>query len=202
MVFSAPKHNSLDVKVGVHVGDTFSYALMGTATGPVPDSINPDFGIYNATLYYNVTVTAINGTKVTLDTNWMLRNGTSFDSPQTIDLASGITSDVNGFYPLYPADMTANETVYPHVYQGVKVNGTDTITYTSGARDSNYYVATGLLYYSQDPTHSTQCSTYDQINFDKQTGMLTDMIDAKDYNNPVLNTEVIWTLTATNAWDF
>ncbi len=73
-----------------------------TATGPVPDTINPDFGIYNATQYYKVTVTAINGTKVTLDTDWVFRNGTNFDSPQTIDLASGIMSDAKRVLPSLP----------------------------------------------------------------------------------------------------
>jgi len=203
VVFSGQKQQQTEASiVGVKVGEFFTYALSGQANGPVPSTISSDFSIYNDTSFYNVTVTAINGTTVTLDTDWVLQNGTSIDSPQTIDVASGILSDQNGFYALYPAEMYINETIYPHVYQGVWVNGTDQTTYSSGARDTNYYTATGLLYYSQDPTHSTQCSTYDQINFDKQTGMLTDLVSIRDYNNPVVSTEIIWSLTDTNAWTY
>ena len=199
VLFSGQKH-PVTVTVGVKVGDTFTYALSGLSDGPVPSTVSADFGIYNETSYYKVTVTAVNGTRVALDTDWVLRNGTSIDAPQTIDVASGILSDQGGFYALYPADMKTNQTVYPHVYQGVWINGTSQMTYAGGTRDANYYTATSLLYYSQDPTHSTQCATYDQIQFDKQTGMLTGMISIRDYNNPVLSTEIIWTLTNTNAW--
>ncbi|HKM59357.1 MAG TPA: hypothetical protein VJY36_00640 [Candidatus Bathyarchaeia archaeon] len=201
VVLSNPKQSTATTtKVGVQVGDTFTYALSGSSSGPVPDTISSDFGIYNATQYYKVTVTAINGTRVTLDTDWVLRNGTKFESPQTIDLASGILSDQSGFYPLYPADMNANQTIYPHLYQGVHINGTITTTYSGGTRETNYYTATSLIYYTQDPTGSTQGSTYDQVYFDKQTGMATSIVAITDYNNPVISTEIIWTLTSTNAW--
>jgi len=187
-------------KVGVKVGDYFSYELTGEANGPVPSTISPDFSIYNNTDYYKVTVTAIEGTKVTLDTVWAFKNGTTVNNPQTIDLASGILTDQNGFYALYPADMVKNQLVYPHVYSGVWVNGTDPLDYSSGSRQINYYTATGTLYYSQDPTHSTQCSTWDQVSWDKTTGMLTNLISARNYNNPQLSTEILWTLTSTNLW--
>jgi hypothetical protein len=96
VVLSKPKQ-AATIKVGVHVGDTFTYALSGSSSGPVPDTISSDFGIYNGTQSYIVTVKAVNGTRVTLDTDWALRNGTNFDSVQSIDLASGILSDQNGF---------------------------------------------------------------------------------------------------------
>jgi hypothetical protein len=199
-VFSNQKHPLVTAKVGVNVGDTFTYSLSGLSSGSVPSSINPDFSIYNETSYYKVTVTAINGTRVTLDTNWVFRNGTNVESPQTIDLASGILSDLSGFYPLYPSGMNANQTIYPHVYRDVIVNGTSPEPYASGQRETNYYTLENLFYNTQDPTGSTQVSTYDQVYFDRQTGMLTSLVDIKDYNNPELSTEVIWTLTNTNVW--
>jgi hypothetical protein len=201
-LYPKPRQSVLTTKVGVKVGDYFTYSLSGWASGPVPSTISTDFSIYNDTSYYKVTVTAINGTKVTLDTDWVLNNGTSIDNPQTIDLASGILSDQNGFYALYPAGMNANQTIYPHVYQDVWVNGTDHIPYTSGTRASNYYSVTFPIYYTQDPTHSTMGYTSDQINFDRDTGMLTDLYSATDYNNPEIETKVVWELTGTNAWTF
>jgi len=200
LTYSDKKSNPVLAKVGVSVGNTFTYSLSGLSSGSVPSTISADFSIYNDTSYYKVTVTAINGTKVTLDTDWVLRNGTSIDSPQTIDLASGITTVEGGFYALYPADMTANETIYPHMYQNVWINSTKPASYTGGTRETNSYTATGLIYYTQDPTGSTQGSFYDQINFDRNTGMLTSLLDITDYNNPELSTEIIWTLTSTNAW--
>lgn len=200
MTYSNRKNNLVLAKVGVSVGDYFTYSLSGLSNGPVPSTVSTDFSIYNDTSYYNVTVTAINGTKVTLETDWVLQNGTSIDSSQTIDLASGITTVEGGFYALYPANMNANETVYPHVYQDVWINGTQSTSYTGGARETNYYTATGLIYYTQDPTGSTQGSFYDQIYFDRSTGMLTGLIDITDYNNPELSTEIVWTLTSSNAW--
>lgn len=194
------KNNPTGVIVGVKVGDYFTYSLTGEATGPVPSTVTTDFSIYNDTSYYKVTVTAINGTTVYLDTDWVFLNGTTVNSPQTIDLASGIMSDQNGFYGLYPADMKVNETIYPHVYQDVWVNGTQPITWSSGVRETNYYTTSSLLYYSLDPTMSTQCSTYDDIAFDKTTGILTSLVAISDYNNPELQTTIIWSLTDTNAW--
>lgn len=202
VVFSTQnKSTPVLAKVGVQVGDYFTYSLQGYSDGAVPSTVSTDFGIYNATDYYKVTVTGINGTVVTLDTDWVLNNGTSIDTSQTIDLASGITSAEGGFYALYPADLNVNQTIYPHVYQNVWVNTTAPQEYASGTREIDSYTATGLLYYTQDPTYSTQCSTYDQVSFDRATGMLTTLMDIRDYNNPELSTEILWTLTSTNAWD-
>ena len=190
------------VKVGVRVGDYFTYSLRGTATGPVPDTISSDFTIYNDTSYFKVTVTGINGTKITLDTEWALKNGTTIPGPQTIDLASGILGNNNGFYALYPADMSANQTIYPHLYRNVWINGTEPTQYNSGPREANYYSTSEQIYYTQDPTHSTYGSVYTQINFDKATGMLTDLFSETAYNNPQLETTITWSLSDTNAWPY
>ena len=92
------------VKVGVQVGDTFTYSLSGTSTLTGLDAVDtPNFGQYNATDYYKITITGIDKTNVTMDTVWKFLNGTEIDTPQRLDIANGNKSDTNGFWALYPA---------------------------------------------------------------------------------------------------
>lgn len=189
--------------VGVKVGDWFTYSMLGTSTGPVPSNLVSDFGMYNATQSYTVKVVAINGTTITIDANWVFNNGTSLASSEIIDLQTGdLTNNTANFWGIYPTDLNTGNYIYPHVYSETTVNGTDTQTYPSGARTTDYYSVSTLLSDSNDPTGSTECSAYDQIYFDRATGFLTSLENINDYNNPVVTTIITWTLVSTNAWQF
>src|ERR1017187_2368170 len=62
--------------VGVNVGDTFTYKLRGDSVLFSSDTTTPAYlSEYNNTDYYQVTITGISGTQVSLNTLWRLTNG-------------------------------------------------------------------------------------------------------------------------------
>ncbi|MGA2387192.1 MAG: hypothetical protein ABSG33_11765 [Candidatus Bathyarchaeia archaeon] len=187
--------------VGVKVGDTFTYSITGSSSGPVSNLDYPGFYQLNDTQYYNVTVTGIQGDSVTLKTDWVFVNGTDISQQQTIDLSNGVMSDENGFSFLYPSNLKVNDPIYPKMNYTVPVNATLTQSYDSGARDTVYYWASTTEAYQLDPTQSTERYLYDQVWFDRQTGMLTSFSEIQEYNNPALELEVIYTLTYSTVWN-
>ncbi len=64
----------------------------------VPNSINPGFYQLNETQSYKVTIEAIHGDSVTLETDWVLQNGTDVSKQQTVNLSDGYKSDEYGFF--------------------------------------------------------------------------------------------------------
>ena len=187
--------------VGVKVGDTFTYSITGSSSGPVPNSLYPGFYQLNDTQYYNVTVTGIQGESVTLKTDWVFINGTDISQQQTIDLSTGAVTDPLGFSFLYLSNLKVNDLIYPKMSSMVPINATITQTYASGARESLYYWGTSTQALTSDPTQSTKRVLYDQIWFDRQTGMLTVFSEIQEYNNPYLEIEVIYSLTSSNVWN-
>jgi hypothetical protein len=185
---------------GVQVGDTFTYSITGSCSNPVPSIDYPGFYQLNQTQYYKVTITGVEGNTVTLKTDWVFNNGTDVQQQQTIDLSNGMMTNQNGFWGLYPANLKVSDPIYPY-NSTVPVNATLTQAYTSGNRALDYYGVSTTQYYSLDPTQSTQRTLYDEVYFDKQTGILTNFNEIQEYNNPQLELEVIYYLTSTNVWD-
>lgn len=191
--------NSNTSLVGVQVGDTFTYNITGSASDSVPNSIYPGFYQLNQTKYYKVAVTGIEGDAVSLQVDWVFVNGTDISQQQTIDIATGMATNLYSFTFLYPANLKVNSMIYP-VNSTVPVNATITQTYASSTRESCYYHVSTTQYYAQDPTQSTQRVLYDEVYFDRQTGMLTSFSELQVYNNPQLEVQVIYTLTNSNVW--
>jgi hypothetical protein len=186
--------------VGVQVGDTFTYNITGSSSDPVPNTDYPGFYELNETQYYKVAVIGIEGPSVMLTTDWVFKNGTDVKQQQTIDLIDGMITDQYGFSFLYPANLKVNDPIYP-VNNTVLVNETLTQTYASGPRGSGYYHVSTTEYYANDPTQSTQRQLYDEVYFDRQTGMLTSFDELQVYNNPEIELEVIYTLTSSTVWN-
>jgi len=187
--------------VGVHVGDTFIYSVTGSSSDTVPNVDYPGFYDLNNTQYYKVVVTGIQGSAVTLQTDWVFINGTDIPQQQTIDLSNGLMTDQTAFWGLYPANLKPNDQIYPHMNETVPINGTQTQPYTSGARVSNWFTQETTQYLGTDPTQSTMRYLYDEIFFDQKTGIMTNLQDIETFNNPELQLEVIWSLTNSTEWN-
>lgn len=200
-VYSNQKHTSTLAKVGVHVGDSFTYSITGSCSGVVPNVDYPGFYQLNDTQYYTVTVTDIHGDSVTLKIDWVFVNGTDIPQQQTIDLGIGSMTDTSGFSFLYPSNLKVNDPIYPHMSSKVPVNETLTQTYASGSRESAYFHVSTTQAYTQDPTKTTERYLFDQIYFDRQTGMLTSFSEIQEYNNPQLELEVIYNLRSSTVWN-
>ncbi len=130
VVVYATQFSGSPIKVGVHVGDTFTYKLTGVSNLTSPDAVTPDgFSIYNDTKDYTVTVTGISGTRVTLNTVWDLQNGTQFVNPQTIDISNGNRTDASGFWAIYPSNLNKNDLISPKGFDKQIVNDTQPQSY-------------------------------------------------------------------------
>jgi hypothetical protein len=193
------------IKVGVHVGDTFTYKLTGVSNLTSPDAVTPDgFSIINNTKDYTITVTGISGTNVTLNTVWELLNGTKIPvNPQTIDISNGYRTDTSelGFWALYPSNLNKGDLLSPKGGDKQVVNDTQPQSYATSTRLRNFWQIQGEFQDTRDPTGNTQRFEYDAIYFDRQTGMLAYLENHQYYNNPQYDLTITWQLVSSNVWD-
>ena len=92
------------VSSGLKVGETFTYNIMDLSTlyssDANPDSQQPGFNELNNTAYI-ITITGVNGTIVSFDTNMQLTNGTSSETSGSVNLTSGIPGGDAGFWQIF-----------------------------------------------------------------------------------------------------
>jgi hypothetical protein len=191
------------VVTGVKTGDTFTYSIKGEYIVGDADAVPPPgFDQYNATDYYRVTVTAVNGSVVSMDTVWKFQNGTQVDNSVTIDLATGAGGESNqGFYFLYAADLNQYDRLRPYsASDHLSVNATDTKPYANETRTRNIWTLENPFFDVTDPTYSRQCDDIVSAAFDRQTGMLDTLTHVQRFNSPQMNTIVTWRLVDTTAW--
>jgi hypothetical protein len=185
-------------EAGVKAGDTFTYSLKGYVdlTG-LDASMTPGFDIYNSTDYYKITILDVtNKTTVSMQCDWKFLNGTTVTTKQTLDVATGNKSDANGFWAIYPAQLSIGDKLRPYGYDGQTVNNTD----TSGQRPMNSWHIYNEFYDTNDPTQSTLMYDYRDIFFDQQTGMLLSLDNHQVYNNPQKTQQIKWTLVDSSVW--
>jgi hypothetical protein len=189
------------VALGVNIGDTFTYQLLGTSNLTSLAAVDtPGFSVYNNTDNYKITITNVQGTSVSLDTLWTFKNASSITGSQTIDLSNGNKTEANGFWAIYASNLNVGDQLRPNGFDGVKVNASSTITYANSARERNFMAIGAESYLATDPTHSTLRYDTTLVYFDKQTGMLETLIWITDYNNPEMREVITWTLVGSSVW--
>ncbi len=188
-------------KVGVHVGDTFTYTLTGESVLGSVDAVTPAYlSEYNDTDYYQITITAVIGTNVSFNTVWRFTNGTEITSPQILDISSGNKSDANGFWAIYPSNLKVSDLLRPTGYDEQIVNATSSTAYGAISRPTNFWQIESQFTDANDPTGNTMRDDYIGLYFDQQTGMLTSLENVQRYNNPQYNIIIIWQLTSSSVW--
>lgn len=188
------------LKVGVNVGDTFTYSLKGTSNIGLGATPPDNFDQYNQTDYYKISITDVNVSKVTMATEWKFLNGTTLNDQQTIDLSTGLKTDQNGFWALYPSNLKVNNLLRPDGFDQVKVNQTDSQTYATTIRTRDFFAMENEFYDVNDPTHNTLRYDYTAVYFDQQTGMLETLTNYQEYNNPQMVLVITWKLVDTSVW--
>ena len=189
------------VEVGVNVGDTFTYHLSGTSHLIGENATEtPGFSNYNNTDYYKITITAINGSNVSMDTSWRFLNGTTVNDSQTINVGNGEKSDENGFWAIYPANLNTGNLLRPKGYDQTIVNNTSPYTYASGTRERCFWRINNQFYDVRDESRETLMYDYRDIFFDRETGMLTSFTNHQFYNNPEMELVIVWSLVDTSVW--
>lgn len=188
------------IKVGVEVGDTFTYSILGLSVLGVNVTTPEDFYQYNNTQYFKVTVEDIQNKTVTLATQWKFTNGTELTADQKINIGNGDKSDPNGFWAIYPSNLAVNDLLRPEGFDGVTVNATDSKLYSSGERTTDFFWVANEFFDTNDPTRSTYRYDYVGVNFDQQTGMMVSMQNWQEYNNPQYRLVTLYTLTNSTVW--
>ncbi len=183
------------------VGDNFTYALSGTTVLGSSDTVTPkEFLQYNGTDYYQVTVKAIEGSKVTLETTWQFKNGTQVKNPQVIDLSTGAVGQLAVFSYLYPANLNLNDPLYPEETSGLVVNSTGTQNFAGSTRATNIWSTTDEFVNTGDTTGNTMRFDYISVTFDRQTGMLDGLTRIQFFTSPEIQLTTTWKLTSSNVW--
>lgn len=194
--------NLKPVSVGVNVGDSFTYSIQGSATLTGLDATIPEyFSQYNETEFFKVSITEVNGTNVSLDTQWRFLNGTEFNDAQTIDLSNGLKSNDNAFWALYASNLNVGDKLRPNGFDDQMVNKTDTATYAGVNRQRNFFEVQNEFFDVNDPTRSTLRYDYIGLYFDKETGILESLTNLQSYNNPQMNLVITWKITDSTVWN-
>jgi hypothetical protein len=201
VIIYAMQPGPVQVAVGVHAGDTFSYSITGISVFTGLDAVEtPGFQRYNQTDVFKITITDQNASSVSFDTIWRFKNGTEIPGKQTIDLSNGLKSDANDFWAIYAAHLKVGDLLRPTGFEGLKVNFLDSKVYASGTRERNFWFIENQFFDINDPTRNTLRDDYTGVYFDKQTGMLETLTSITNYNNPLKTETIIWKLVDTSVW--
>ncbi len=201
IVYATQSSKPPAAKVGVHVGDTFTYKLSGESVLGSLDAVTPAYlSEYNDTDYYQITITAVIGSNVSFNTVWRFTNGTEITSPQVLDIASGNKSDTNGFWAIYPSNLKVSDLLRPTGFDEQIVNATNEQAYGAINRQTDFWQIENQFVDSNDPTGNTMQDNYIGVYFDQQTGMLVNLENIQRYNNPQYNIIITWALTSSNVW--
>ncbi len=143
--------------------------------------------------FYQVSIVSVNGTEITTRTVWAFTNGTQTASMGTIDVSTG-ESD-GGFWAIVAANLGVNDVLHPDGANDIAVNETITTEYLGGARETNRLILS--LTGSDSGGNYVEHVDY---NFDKVTGMLVQLNDAKIYSDPTTTITKYWKIKDTSSW--
>ena len=184
---------------GVRVGDEFTYSINGFFSSTESNvTASEEFLQLNMTEWFKVLVTDVSDQDVTVSTTWRFTNGTELNATSSINVDTGIPYPTNGFYPIYAANLKANDYIRPHGPDRSTINETSNRQYASSTRQTNRRTISIPAYDENDPSR-TWIET-PTIYFDKQTGMLVELRDVNVYTNPQMTLTVLWKLMDTNVW--
>jgi len=200
-IIYATTQGTAPLKVGLNVGDTFTYSLKGNSNLGIGATVPDYFNQYNDTDYYKITVTNVNTSQVTIATEWKFLNGTAINDQQTIDLATGQKTQPDGFWAIYASNLRVNDFLRPEGFDKVKVNMTDTQTYATSIRTRDFFSMENEFYDVNDPTRNTLRYDYTGVYFDQATGMLETLTNYQEYNNPEMVLVITWKLVSSSVWD-
>lgn len=180
---------------GVFQGNIFTYDVTAFWNSNDPNAVVPaDLLDINKTEYYRVIIGAVSGAEITTQSVWHFTNGSETSSTGTINVETGVTND-GGFWAIVAGNLGVNDRLHPSGSNYFYVNGTVMRDYLGGARETNQLTLT--LTGSDAGGDFMEHVDY---NFDKQTGMLVQLNDAKVYSNPTKTITRFWKIKESNVW--
>lgn len=188
-----------NLKPGVSAGNEFTYAVASFWSSNDLNATVPSGLLELNDTNYQVKITDVSGSDVSIQTVWSLRNGTVVNGDGTVSLETGLSS--SDFWAIIGGNLNPNDRLHPHFSGDPSVvNGTVMRKYSSGERATNYLY---LNFRSLDPNDPTNSSYYNEntvIYFDKQTGMLVELHDNFVYDKSNMQISIVWNITGTNVW--
>ncbi len=190
---------SVTVVAGVAAGDVFTYSIKGIATIIDANATIPEnFFQLNMTEWYRVTITQINDSEVFFNATWRFSNGTESGTTGKVNIKTG-TGNNPDFGAIYASGLKAGDFFRPFGTDRLAINATEKRTYKDGERETNRIYIETQSYDPDDPTLT--CNRYFSIFFDKQTGMLVELIDVYFYSSPQKILVREWKILDSTAWD-
>jgi hypothetical protein len=187
-----------DIVAGVKPGNEFTYSVTGTYPTNDPTLDIPQQVIdAHATDYFKIVIDTVSGPDVGYTWSWHFNNGSApLGDNSTVNLET--TGNTGPFWAIVSANLNTTQRIHPHFGPDLSVfNETVKYTYLNYTRDTNRLQLE--FAYQNNITLATYTETTDTY-FDKQTGMLVQLNDESNYQNPSFITTLTWKLRETNAW--
>lgn len=186
------------IVAGVKPGDEFTYNVAGTYPTDNPALDIPQQVIdAHATDYFKIVIDTVSGSDVGYTWSWHFNNGSDpIGGNSTVNLET--TASTGPFWTIVSANLNTTQRIHPHFGPDLSVfNETVRYTYMNYTRDTNRLQLE--FAYQNNVTGATYTESTDTY-FDRQTGMLVQLTDLSNYQNPTFTIVVTWTLKDTNAW--
>ncbi len=184
------------IAAGVAPGQQFTYGVTGTYPASIAESYIPQEVLSaQATQYFKVTILSVSGPEIGYAWSWHFNNGSDpLDGNATLNIET--TTNTGPFWPIVAANLSAGDMIHAH-YAPDTSTFNETIQYAY----TNYTRATNRLEtFTTETNNITTRDVHSDAYFDKLTGMLVKLNDVTDYQDPVFQTTLTWTLLGQTAW--
>jgi hypothetical protein len=156
--------------------------MVGFADASMDVSIPESFVDTNNTKYYRVEITKVKTPNVSYTVTWEFKNGTKQRGDGTINLENG---ECTGFYwDIYAANLAAGKLCRPKATDELRINSTQTKTFSDGDREINFLYEQYEAYDPDDATYSKMCYVNQYVHFDKQLGIMVAYRTLEIYTSP------------------
>jgi hypothetical protein len=187
------------IQAGVKSGDSFTYTVTGSHSTDDPSAEIPaDVLSAEASSYFKITINYVAGPEINYTWLWHFTNGTDQNGLGFLNVET--TAAEGPFWPIVAANLTAGELIHPHFGPDLSTfNETVMWTYTNYTRETNRLET---VFLEQNNVTQTTRLLHSDSYFDKRTGMLVQLNEETDYQNPTLTTIITWKLAGQNAWTY
>jgi hypothetical protein len=188
-----------DIVAGVTAGNEFTYSVTGSHSSNDPGVQVPDEVLNaEATNYFKVTIDYVAGPEINYTWLWHFTNGTDQTGPGFLNVET--TGNTGPFWAIVSANLTTGELIHPHYGPDLSTfNETIMYTYTNYTRETNRLE---LQFAEQSNVTQAIRTVHSDTYFDKQTGMLVQLNEETDYQNPAFTITLTWKLSGQSAWTY
>ena len=187
---------------GLAPGNVFTYSVTGSYSSSANLADVPEEVIgAMATQYFKVTIVNVSGPEIWYDWYWSFNNGSApITNTSMVDIET--LGSTGPFTTIVSANLTVGERIHPHYGPDLSTfNETVMWTYTNYTRETNRWETQSVEQNNQTSDIKYRTVHRDSY-FDKLTGMLVQLNDETNYQNPAFTTTITWKLIGQNVWTY